>query len=59
MSSMMDKVKGAGNSAMGKVKEEYGKGTNNPEVEAEGLAQQVKGKAQTTKGKIKDHIEKL
>ncbi len=46
MSSTTDKIKGAANDAMGKVKETAGRVMNDDKTQAEGLAQQAKGKAQ-------------
>ena len=43
MSSTTDKIKGNANEAIGKVKEGVGKATDNPRLQGEGDAQQVKG----------------
>jgi uncharacterized protein YjbJ (UPF0337 family) len=45
MGSTTDKVSGGANQAAGKVKETAGKATGSTDLEAEGLAQQAKGKA--------------
>ncbi|EPX86713.1 Uncharacterized protein putative in bacteria [Rubellimicrobium thermophilum DSM 16684] len=47
-------IKGAANTIAGKIKEGVGKLTGNPELEAEGKAEQVKGKVQKTWGDVKD-----
>jgi uncharacterized protein YjbJ (UPF0337 family) len=53
MGEFQDKAKGTGNDLAGKVKEGIGSATNNPELEAEGKAQQLKGDAQKLKGDVK------
>ena len=49
MGELIDKVKGNVNEAVGKAKQQ----SNNPATRDEGAAQEVKGKAQQTSGKIK------
>jgi uncharacterized protein YjbJ (UPF0337 family) len=49
-----DRVKGAANDAAGRVKRQAGEWTNNPNTQAEGTAQQAKGKAQKAWGTVKD-----
>ena len=49
-----DKVKGRGEEAAGKVQEEWGEATDNPEQEAKGEHKQQEGIFDKTKGKIKD-----
>ena len=49
MGELIDKIKGNVNEAIGKVKQE----SSNPDTQAEGAAQEIKGKAQQTAGKIK------
>jgi uncharacterized protein YjbJ (UPF0337 family) len=49
MGELIDKVKGNVNEAIGKAKQQ----SNNPATRDEGAAQEVKGKAQQTSGKIK------
>ena len=39
--------------AKGKIKEAVGKSTNNPDLAAEGQAQQLKGTGQDVKGSVK------
>jgi uncharacterized protein YjbJ (UPF0337 family) len=46
MGSTTDKVTGVANQGAGKVKEAAGKVTGSTDLEAEGLAQQAKGKAE-------------
>ena len=58
MSSTQDKITGNANEAIGKVKEGIGKATDNPRLEGEGLAQQVKAKAKQLKGDVKDAIKR-
>lgn len=53
MGEFKDKAAGVGNDLAGKVKEGIGHATNNPELEAEGEAQQLKGEAQKIKGDVK------
>lgn len=53
MGELLDKAKAAGNTAAGKVKEGVGRATDNRKLEAEGLAQQAKGKAQSVAGDVK------
>ena len=57
MGSTMDKVKGAANVAGGKLKEGVGKAIGNEQMQAEGLAQQVKGKVQQKVGEAKDVVK--
>ncbi|MDZ5435442.1 CsbD family protein [Pseudomonas fluorescens] len=58
MGSTGDKVKGMANEAAGNVKQGVGKATNNPNLQAEGKAQERKGEAQQAIGKAKDAIKK-
>ena len=53
MGELKDKAAGTANDLAGKVKEGIGAATNNPELEAEGEAQQLKGKAQKVSGDVK------
>ncbi len=57
MSSTTDKIKGAANDAIGKVKEGAGRATDSDKMQAEGLAQQAKGKAQKGVGEAKDAVK--
>jgi uncharacterized protein YjbJ (UPF0337 family) len=52
-SSTKDKVKGTLHEAKGKVKEMAGKITDNPKLEAKGIAEKIAGKAQGKIGKVK------
>jgi uncharacterized protein YjbJ (UPF0337 family) len=54
MSSTTDKVKGHANEAIGKMKQGVGRAVGNEELEAEGVAQEVKGNVQVGVGKVKD-----
>lgn len=49
MGELTDKIKGNVNEAIGKVKQH----SSDPETKAEGAAQELKGKAQQTVGKVK------
>lgn len=53
MGELADKAKGLGNELAGNIKQAAGRATNNPELEAEGIAQERKGEAQNLKGKVK------
>ena len=53
MGEFTDKVAAAGNKISGNVKEAAGKATDNPKLEAEGKAQQLKGTAQDVSGSVK------
>ena len=57
MSSIEDKIKGATNKVVGKIKEEVGRVTNDEELEGEGVVQNLKGQAQTAKGDVKDAVK--
>lgn len=49
MGNLTDKIKGNVNEAAGKIKQH----SSDPETREEGVAQEIKGKAQQTMGKIK------
>jgi uncharacterized protein YjbJ (UPF0337 family) len=51
-----DRIKGSANQAAGKAKEWTGKVTGDKKTEAEGKADQLKGKVQNTVGGLKDAI---
>ena len=51
-----DRVKGAVDDTVGRVKRQAGEWTGNPQTHAEGAAQQVKGKAEKAWGNIKDSV---
>jgi uncharacterized protein YjbJ (UPF0337 family) len=53
MGELKDKAAGHANDLAGKVKEGVGAATSNPELEAEGEAQQLKGKTQKLSGDVK------
>ena len=59
MSSTTDKIKGMANEAAGTVKQHVGKALGNPNLEAEGVVQKLKGEVQETVGKAKDAVKKL
>ena len=58
MSSTTDKIKGATNETLGKVKQGIGKATDNPNLQAEGTVQEAKGDLQKGLGKAKDAVKK-
>lgn len=49
MGELTDKIKGNVNEAIGKIKQQ----SNNPDTRDEGAAQEMKGKAEQTIGKVK------
>ncbi len=51
-----DRVEGPLKEAGGKIKEEFGDLTDNPDTEAEGQADQVEGKVQNEWGEAKDDV---
>ncbi|MEL6060184.1 MULTISPECIES: CsbD family protein [unclassified Methylobacterium] len=57
MSSTTDKIKGAANEALGKAKQGLGDVTGNDKLKAEGAAQELKGKTQSTVGSAKDTVK--
>lgn len=52
MGELTDKAKGLANEAAGNVKQAVA-GKDNPELQAEGKAQETKGEAQQVKGSVK------
>ena len=52
-SSATDKLKGTAHEAVGKVKEEAGRATGNPNLQDKGTAEKVGGKVQKKVGDIK------
>ncbi|MGD9667638.1 MAG: CsbD family protein [Hyphomicrobiaceae bacterium] len=55
-SSLSDKVSGYANDAMGNIKQTIGRATGDAELEAEGLAQEVKGEAQKGVAEMKKAV---
>ena len=51
-----DRIEGATKEVGGKVKEEWGDATDNPETEAEGHADKAEGKLQNEWGETKDDV---
>ena len=51
-----DRIEGAAKNMGGKVKEGLGKATGDEKMKAEGRADQVEGKVQTTVGGVKDAV---
>ena len=56
--STKDIAKGKFHEVKGKVKETVGRATNNPDVEAEGLAEKIGGKVQKKIGQVKKVLGK-
>ena len=52
-----EQVSGKVDELKGRVKEEVGKATNNPETQAEGLVDQGKGKIKQTYGDVKEEVK--
>jgi uncharacterized protein YjbJ (UPF0337 family) len=63
MSSTSDKVKGAANEAIGKVKQGVGAAVDSDKMRTEGATQEAKGDLQQAAGKakgaVKDAIDKV
>lgn len=57
-SAQNDKLKGALRQARGKVKEVAGKLTDNPKLQAKGMAEKLAGRAQGKLGQIKKVLGK-
>jgi uncharacterized protein YjbJ (UPF0337 family) len=53
MGEAIDKLKAAGNKVAGSVKEGIGHATGDTKLEAEGVAQKLKGDVQDVKGSVK------
>ena len=53
MGELKDKAKGIGNEIAGNTKQAAGRATNDPNLEAEGIAQERKGEQQNLKGSVK------
>ena len=53
MGELTDKIKGNVNELVGKAKEALGDHNNDADMKAEGQAQQVEGKGEQFKGKVK------
>ena len=57
-SSTTDKIEGTFDEAKGKVKEKVGQATNDPDLEAEGQAENLDGKVQKKVGEVKRVFDK-
>jgi len=57
MSGTTDKIKGMANEAAGNIKQGIGKLTDNPKLQAEGRAQEIKGEAQQLVGDAKNKVK--
>ena len=53
MGELIDKAKGVANEVVGQVKQAIGKDGKNPDLAAEGAAQELKGQGQQVKGSVK------
>jgi uncharacterized protein YjbJ (UPF0337 family) len=51
-----DKVKGTMDDAIGRAKRQIGEWTDDPETQAEGTGQQIKGKVEKISGNVKDAV---
>ena len=51
-----DKVKGTMDDAVGRAKRQIGEWTDDPNKQAEGTAQQIKGKVEKISGNVKDAV---
>jgi len=51
-----DRIKGTMDDAAGRVKRQVGEWTGNPNTQAEGAAQQIKGKTEKAVGQVKDAV---
>ncbi len=49
-----DRIQGTVDDAAGRIKRQAGEWTGNPRTQAEGAAQQIKGKAEKAVGQVKD-----
>jgi uncharacterized protein YjbJ (UPF0337 family) len=58
MTGTSDKIKGAANEVVGKVKQAAGSAMNDPKMRAKGAAQEVEGKAQKAVGGAKEDVKK-
>lgn len=56
MGQAEDKARGAGNEAVGRIKQAAGDLTGNTDLKAEGEVQELKGEGQTALGKAKDAV---
>ncbi len=59
MGEIADKVKGAANETVGKIKRAIGDATDRPDIRAEGDAQEAKGDLQKAKGDVKGVINRV
>ncbi len=57
MGSTTDKIKGYANEAAGNLKQAVGKAIGNEQMQVEGGAQKLKGKAQVVVGNTKDAVK--
>ncbi len=59
MSSTTDKIRGVANTAVGSLKQSVGRVTGNRHLQAEGLAQETKGRTQKTVGDAKQGVKNV
>jgi len=55
--SIKDKAKGTFHEVKGKVKEQVGRVTNNPDLEVEGQVENIRGKVQKKVGEVEKVLE--
>ena len=58
MGNTTDKIAGVANQAAGRVKEGMGRATGSKELEAEGLAQEAKGMAESLRGDVTPAVKR-
>ncbi len=58
MGSTTDKIRGAVDKAVGKAKEKVGSAIGSEKLQAKGIAQNIKGHAESGIGKTKDGLKK-
>jgi uncharacterized protein YjbJ (UPF0337 family) len=56
--STKDKAKGKFHEVKGKVKEQVGRATNNPDLEADGQVEEIGGKVQKKIGEVENVLDK-
>lgn len=59
MGEIADKLKGAANETVGKIKQAIGDANDRPDISAEGDAQEAKGHLQQAKGSVKGAINRI
>ena len=59
MGEIADKISGAANEAVGKIKRAVGDAMDRPDIAAKGDAQEAKGDLQKAKGDVKGAINRI